>query len=80
MVCNGDQEIRRRYEAAYNPSVDHDTDVVHDVATRCTEASAVTRTDNQCQMVAHCIIEDTYSGVEGCVDHPSLVNLQVVLL
>ena len=38
--------MRRRYEAAHNPSVDHDTDVVHAVATRCIEASTVARIDN----------------------------------
>ena len=38
MVCNGDREIRRRYNAAHNPLVNHDTDVVHAVVTRCIEA------------------------------------------
>ena len=61
----------RRYEAAHNLSTDHDTNVVHVVATGCTRPSAMARTDNQCQMVAHRMMEDTQSGVEGCVDHPS---------
>ena len=59
MVCNGDREIGRRYEAAHNSSTDHDTDVVHVVVTRCTKAFAVARIDNQCQMVAHRMMEDT---------------------
>ena len=62
--------MRRRYEATHNPSADHDTDVVHAVATECIEASAVAQIDNQCQRVAHRMMEDTQSGVEGCVDHP----------
>ena len=28
------------------------------------------RTDDQCQMVAHRMMEDTESETEGCEDHP----------
>ena len=70
VVCNGDREMGRSYEATHNPLVDHDTDVLHVMETRCTKSSVVARTDNQCQMVAHRLMEDTQSRVKGCVDHP----------
>ena len=65
-----DLGLHDRYGVAHNLSVDHGADATHAMETWCPEASAMAQIDNQCQMVAHCIIEDTQSEVEGCEDHP----------
>ena len=59
-----------RYGAAHNPSADHGVDVEHAVATGYTEASVMAQTDNQYQMVAHRMMENTQSEVEECEVHP----------